>query len=273
MRFIIRFILAAGLLLGYQAAVAQTNPLGVWNNKQCAVVLTYDDAIDADLNNVIPALDSVKFRGTFYLIGSSPVVDKRLPEWRRAAQRGHELGNHALMHPCDGSLPGRGFVTPDNDLSKYTPSRAVAEIRATNTLLKAIDGKTARTFAYPCGDRQIGGVHFYDQLKNDFVAARGVTGGLQTAAQVKLDDVNCYSINGQSGQYMVDLVKQAQQSHTLLVFLFHGVGGGHALNVDLGAHRQLLRYLQAHEKEIYIAPMVEVAERIRVAQAGGAARK
>jgi sialate O-acetylesterase len=149
----------------------------------------------------------------------------------------------------------------------------VAEIRATNTLLKAIDGKTARTFAYPCGDRRIGGVNFYDQLKNDFVAARGVTGGLLTAAQVKLDDVNCYSINGQSGQYMVDLVKQAQQSHTLLVFLFHGVGGGHALNVDLSAHRQLLRYLQAHEKEIYIAPMVEVAERIRVAQAGGAARK
>ncbi|RZK16578.1 MAG: chitooligosaccharide deacetylase, partial [Hymenobacter sp.] len=34
----------------------------------------------------------------------------------------------------------------------------------------------------------------------------GVTGGLQTAAQVKLDDVNCYAINGQNGQYMLDLV-------------------------------------------------------------------
>jgi peptidoglycan/xylan/chitin deacetylase (PgdA/CDA1 family) len=267
MRFTSSFVLAATLLLGHQIATAQTSPTAVWNNKQCAVVLTYDDAIDVDLDNVIPALDSAKLRGTFYLIGSSPVVNKRLPEWRRAAQRGHELGNHALMHPCDGSLPGRGFVTPDNDLSKYTVSRAVAEIRATNTLLTAIDGKTARTFAYPCGDRLIGGVNFYDQLKNDFVAARGVTGGLPTAAQVKLDDVTCYSINGQDAKYMLDLVKQAQQSHTLLVFLFHGVGGGHALNVDLGAHRQLLRYLKAHEKEIYVAPMVEVAEKIKAAQA------
>ncbi|MFD1873199.1 polysaccharide deacetylase family protein [Hymenobacter bucti] len=266
--------LLPALLLAGPAATAQTSPsAAVWNNKQCAVVLTYDDAIDVDLDNVIPALDSARLRGTFYLIGSAAAVSKRLPEWRRAAQRGHELGNHALFHPCDGSLPGRGFVTPDNDLSKYTVSRAVAEIRATNTLLTAIDGKMARTFAYPCGDRQIGGVNFYDQLKTDFVAARGVTGGLPTAAQVKLDDVTCYSINGQDAKYMLDLVKQAQQSHTLLVFLFHGVGGGHPLNVDLGAHRQLLRYLKAHEKEIYVAPLVEVAEKIRAVQAGPAARK
>lgn len=256
--------LATGLLLTAQVTSAQT----VWNNKQCAVVLTYDDAIDADLDNALPALDSLKLRGTFYLIGSSPVVARRLPEWRRAAQRGHELGNHALMHPCDGSLPGRSFVTPDNDLSKYTVSRAVSEIRVNNALLSAIDGKTARTFAYPCGDRQIGGVYFYEQLKNDFIAARGVTAGLQTPAQIDLTNIDSYMINGQSGDYLIDLVKKAQQSHTLLVFLFHGVGGGHGLNVDLQAHRQLLRYLQAHEKDIWVAPMVEVAEKIRAGQQG-----
>ncbi|MDO7852149.1 polysaccharide deacetylase family protein [Hymenobacter convexus] len=249
------------------AAVAQTSPApNQWNGKPCAVVLTYDDAIDVDLDNVVPALDSAKFRGTFYLIGSSPVIKKRLAEWRRAAQRGHELGNHALFHPCDGSLPGRSFVKPDHDLHTYTVGRAVDEIRANNALLSAIDGKTARTFAYPCGDLQIGGVKFYDQLKTDFVAARGVSPGLQTAAQVDLSNVDAYSINGQNGQYMIDLVKQAQASHTLLVFLFHGVGGGHSLNVDLAAHRQLLRYLKAHDKEIWVAPMVEVAEKIRAEQ-------
>ena len=268
-----RWLAAGVFIFAGHAAAAQTPPTNVWNNKQCAVVLTYDDAIDVDLDNAIPALDSLKLRGTFYLIGSAAAVSKRLPEWRRAAQRGHELGNHALFHPCDGTLPGRGFVTPDNDLSKYTVSRAVGEIRATNTLLNAIDGKTVRTFAYPCGDRQIGGVNFYDQLKGDFVAARGITPGLQTAAQVQLDNVDCYGINGQSAAYMIDLVKQAQQSHTLLVFLFHGVGGGHPLNVDLAAHRQLLGYLKAHEKDIYITPMVEVAEKIRATQQDGAARK
>lgn len=266
-----KLALATALLLAGRPAAHAQAP-GAWNNKPCAVVLTYDDAIDVDLDNAVPALDSVQLRGTFYLIGSSPVVARRLNEWRAAAQRRHELGNHALFHPCDGSLPGRGFVTPDHDLSKYTIGRAVDEVRANNTLLAAIDGKTSRTFAYPCGDLQIGGVRFYDQLRNDFVAARGVTSGLQAAAQVNLDDINSYMINGQTGDYLIDLVKKAQESRTVLVFLFHGVGGGHGLNVDLRAHRQLLRYLKAHEKDIWVAPMVEVAENIK-AQQRAAAKK
>lgn len=237
-----------------------------WNGKQCAVVLTYDDAIDVDLNNVIPALDSMKFKGTFYLIGSSPVVNKRLTEWRTAAKHGHELGNHALYHPCDGSLPGRSFVTAEHDLSKYTVSREVDEIRLNNTLLKAIDGKDRRTFAYPCGDQKIGDVYFYPQLRNDFAGARGVTPGLQTAQQVNLDDIRCYGINGQPAGYMIDLVKKAMQTHTLLVFLFHGVGGGHAINVGLNEHSKLLHFLKANEKQIWIAPMVDVAEKIRMEQ-------
>lgn len=240
--------------------------LKVWNNKQCAVVLTYDDAIDIDLDNVIPALDSVKLKGTFYIIGSSPVVNSRLDEWRAAAKNGHELGNHALFHPCDGSFPGRSWVSPDHDLSKYTINRAVDEIRANNVLLKAIDGKNERTFAYPCGDLKIGGVEFYTALRKDFVGARGVTGGLQTAAQVDLDNIECYGIQNQPAEYMIDLVKKAQQTHTLCVFLFHGVGGGHGINEDRTAHTKLLQYLKAHQKDIWVATMVDAARNIRAEQ-------
>jgi sialate O-acetylesterase len=269
-----KILALATALLGFNLVAAHAQaPGSPWHNKPCAVVLTYDDAIDIDLDNVIPALDSAKFRGTFYLIGSSPVVTKRLGEWRRAAQRGHELGNHTLFHPCDGRPPGRTWVNPDHDLSKYTVGRAVDEIRANNVLLNAIDGKTARTFAYPCGDLLIDGVNYYDQVKNDFVAARGVAPGLLTPAQTKLDNIDCYSINGQSGDYLVDLVKQAQAAHRLVVFLFHGVGGGHAINVGLPAHRQLLRYPKAHEKEIWVAPLVEVAGKIKDEQQQGAAKK
>ncbi len=253
-------------LLLITAQIAKSQNAQVWNNKQCAVVLTYDDAINVDLDNVIPALDSLKLKGTFYIIGSSPVVNLRLNEWRLAAKQGHELGNHALFHPCDGSLPGRTFVTPDNDLSKYTVSRAVNEIRINNTLLKAIDGKELRTFAYPCGDLKIGDVFFYDQLRNDFAGARGVSAALQTIDQVNLDNIDCYAINGQSADYMIDLVKKAMQTHTLLVFLFHGVGGGHNINVDINAHSKLLHFLKENEKNIWVAPMVDVAEYIKAHQ-------
>lgn len=253
-------------MLTATAAFAQDTK--VWNNKQCAVVLTYDDAIDIDIDNVAPALDSLNLKGTFYMIGSSPVIERRLPEWRKIAAKGHELGNHGLFHPCDGSKPGRTFVKPDYDLSKYTVVRAVDEIRVYNTFLKAIDGKNKRTYAYPCGDLKIGDEYFYKYLEKDFAGARGVTGGLKAAGDVNLSDINCYGINGQSADYMIDLVKKAQQSHTLIVFLFHGVGGGHNINVSLDAHSKLLHYLKNNEKDIWVAPMVEVAERVVAYQKG-----
>lgn len=124
-------------------------------------------------------------------------------------------------------------------------------------MLKAIDGKEKRTFAYPCGDQKIGNVYFYKQLENDFAGARGVSAGMQAAADVNLNDIKCY---------MIGLVKKAQQSNTLLVFLFHGVGGGHNINVSLDAHSKLLHYLKANEKSIWIAPMVNVAENINAFQ-------
>jgi peptidoglycan-N-acetylglucosamine deacetylase len=250
------------VVLVWTALFSHAQAPQLWNNKSCAVALTYDDAIDVDLDNVIPALDSLQLKGTFYIIGASPVVSRRMVEWRSAAREGHELGNHALFHPCDGSLPGRGFVGPDNDLSKYTLSRAVSEIRVNNVLLHAIDGKDSRTFAYPCGDRTIHDTLFYNYLKNDFAGARGVAPGLQTAAQVDLTNIDCYGINGQSADYMIDLVRQAMKTHTLLVFLFHGVGGGHNINVDKEAHSKLLHFLKENEKNIWIAPMVDIAQYI-----------
>src|SRR5689334_8367364 len=68
----------------------------VWNGKKASVVLTYDDALNVHLDNVIPLLDSVNLKGTFYLSGYFPGCRDRIPDWRRAAASGHELGNHTL---------------------------------------------------------------------------------------------------------------------------------------------------------------------------------
>jgi sialate O-acetylesterase len=256
------------LIVSLAALSGRAQNADTWNHKQCAVVLTYDDAIDVDLDNVLPALDSLDLKGTFYLIGSSSVIANRMEEWRKAALHGHELGNHSLYHPCDGSLPGRSFVQADHDLSKYTVARAVSEIRMNNVLLKAIDGRTKRTFAYPCGDLKIGDSFFYAGLRKDFVAARGVRSAMDPIGKVNLDNVDCYAMNGQTAEQMIALVKEAMKTHTLLVFLFHGVGGGHNINVGLNEHSRLLHFLKDHEREIWIAPMVEVAEYVRTHQQG-----
>jgi peptidoglycan-N-acetylglucosamine deacetylase len=135
-----------------------------------------------------------------------------------------------------------------------------------NNILKAIDGKSKRTFAYPCGDMKIHDTLYLEPVKNEFIAARGVTPAMLPIDKVNLYDVPCYMMNGQSNNEMIALVKKAMQTHTLLVFLFHGVGGEHNINVTLEAHSGLLHFLKQNEKNIWIAPMIDVAEFIKSKQ-------
>lgn len=240
---------------------AQNN--AAWHGKKCTVVLTYDDGLNVDITNVIPALDSVGLKGTFYISDYFGGLNSQIFKWRAAAAKGHELANHTVFHPCEGGRAGREFVNPDYDLNNYTVRRMTDEIRTMNNILKAIDGKTKRTFAYPCGDTKIHDTAYIDGLRNDFIAARGVKPEMLTIDKIDLYNVGCYTINGQSGDEMISLVKKALANNTLLVFLFHGVGGEHSLNVSLSAHSQLLHFLKQNENDIWVAPMIEVAEYIK----------
>jgi peptidoglycan/xylan/chitin deacetylase (PgdA/CDA1 family) len=254
------FFLLASQFVFLHVTAQNNNP---WNNKKAAVVLTYDDAINQHLDNAIPVLDSLGLKATFYITGSSPSIRERLNDWRKIAANGHELGNHTLFHPCVANMPGREWVKPDYDLSKYSVQRIVDETRLNNVLLHAIDGKTKRTFAYTCGDMKVGDSSFIDRLKNDFVAARAVRNQMHHIDQVDLYNVDCYVVNGESAEQMIAWAKKAMETQSLLVLLFHGVGGGNSLDVSLQAHRQFLAYLKQNEKNIWIAPMIEVAEYIK----------
>ena len=234
-----------------------------WNGKRCAVVLSYDDGLNVHLTNAIPTLDSLELKGTFYVSDYFGGLSAQITGWRKAAANGHELGNHTTYHPCLGNLPGRSFVNENYDLSKYSIRRITDEIRTMNTILKAIDGKSRRTFAYPCGDMKIGDSFYLEGMKKEFVAARGVRGAIPSLEQVDLYNINCYGVNGQTGDELISLVKQAMDKGGLLVFLFHGVGGEHSLNVSLDAHSKLLHYLSENRKDIWIAPMIDVSEYIR----------
>ncbi len=234
----------------------------LWHGKACAVSLTYDDALNVHLDHVVPTLDSLGLKGTFFLSGFFPAFRERVAEWKAVAKKGHELGNHTLFHPCTGKLPGREWVKPDYDLGNYTIQRLVDEIKMANTLLEALDGKMKRSFAYPCGDTMIGDSSYVDKIRDDFAAARGVKGETPKINELDLYNVGAYVINGQSGDELIDLVKQAMQSNALIVFLFHGVGGEHSLNISTSEHHELLHFLEQNEKDIWIAPFIDIAEHV-----------
>lgn len=106
---------------------SQNNQLP-WKNKQAAVVLTYDDGLNVDLTNAIPALDKVGLKGTFY-IADFGNLRKQIPGWKIAASKGHELANHTVYHPCTGGTAGREFVTPAHDLRYYSIARITDEMK------------------------------------------------------------------------------------------------------------------------------------------------
>lgn len=239
---------------------AQSNP--TWKGKKAAVVLTYDDAIDQHLDHAVPVLDALGLKATFYITAYSTSIQNRMDEWKTLSQNGHELGNHTLYHPCVGG-PGRTWLNPDHDMRNYSVGRMEDEIRMTNVFLKALDGKDERTFAYTCGDMKIGDSLFINGLKDDFMAARAVRNEMHRINDINLYDVDCYMVNGETGPQLIAWAKKAIATNSLLVVLFHGVGGGNALDVSLPAHKEFLEYLKNNEKDIWVAPMLEVADYIK----------
>jgi peptidoglycan/xylan/chitin deacetylase (PgdA/CDA1 family) len=259
---LVRYVGITVLLATFPLPV-QGQDAGPWKGKRGAVVLTYDDALDVHLDAVVPALDSLGLKATFYVPGFSPGFRARIKDWRGVAREGHELGNHTLYHPCEGKAPGREWVPPDYDLSRYTVRRMVDEIVMANALLEAVDGKARRTFAYPCGDMQAGDSSYVEQVRRIFPAARGVGRTIERMDDVDLSNIGACIVQEQSADDLVALVDEAVSKSALVVFLFHGVGGGHAISASTDAHRMLLRSLREREDAIWVAPLREVAEFVR----------
>lgn len=248
----------------------QFNP--AWQFKKAAVVLTYDDGVAEQLIHAVPVLDSLGLKGTFYLTGAFDGARNHLAEWKKVGETGHELGNHTLFHPCTGG-PGREWVQGENDLRNYTVARMVNEMKMTNIWLETMDGKKDRTFAFTCGDMKIGDQTFIDKIPGEFVGARAVRHEMHKINEVDLMNIDCYAVNGESFETMKSWVDEAISKNALLVFLFHGVGGGHNINVDANEHRKLLQYIKSKQADLMVAPMVDVAQHIKDWQSRDAAAK
>jgi peptidoglycan/xylan/chitin deacetylase (PgdA/CDA1 family) len=237
------------------------------NGARAAVCLTYDDGIDGHVDIVAPDLEAVNLRGSFYVPGSSESLAGRMDQWRAMDRRGHEIGNHSLFHPClrvstEGRV--REWLKPEFELEHYTVRQMVTELRIANTMLQAVDGKTERTYAYVCSDHLAGGELYVDGIRPLFIAAR--TGGNSIVADMRTLDIHLvpsWGVSGVSGQEMIDFVNVAADAGTMAVFMFHGVGGGHNLNVSRQAHRELIEYLDAQRDRFWTDTFAVVMDHLR----------
>jgi len=218
-------------------------------HKKAAIVLTYDDALTSQLDNAVPQLEKAGLKATFFL--TSDIDSLSIPRWRTLAGEGFELGNHTVFHPCSG--------TDDNPVPSepYTAYRIIREIEVMDRFLFAVDGRTKRTFAYPCAETFVGGKDYVDSLRQYTLVKYARAGGDSSAIITnftKLDPlrVPSYGLDGgETGEQLIAYVKAVEASGGLGVIMIHGVGGDY-ITISRQAHQELVDYLRRHRHELWI---------------------
>ncbi|MBZ2208228.1 polysaccharide deacetylase family protein [Massilia soli] len=260
-------LLAAAAIASPLAAAA--GPAFAWpNGARAAVSLAYDDALDSQLGNAIPVLDRHGIKGSFYLTLSNPSVAQRMADWRAAAQRGHELGNHTLFHQCARSKPDRGWVEPHRDLDTTSVEQMRDQVLLANTMLEAIDGRKERTFTVPCGDTVAGGRDYLAAVQDSFAAIKVGGGSGVIDAMTTLDPlaVPVAAPVGLTGKQLIAIVQRAAGQGTMVNFTFHGIGGDY-LSVSAEAHEELVRFLAEHRQLVWTDTFINIMKHVKQQQA------
>lgn len=258
------------------------------------VSLTFDDGLDVHLDAAMPMLEAHGMRGTFYVSPGAEPFANRSGEWVAAAQRGHELGNHTVFHPGVSSKP---WVTEGIALDSYNLDRMRHELLAANRILRMLDGCESRSFAFPCSNPNLGkpGVprRLLTRLKLDRTRLMGFVDRYQLDFGSRLIDytplvreifpsARCGGVaaedlparpgdwhrvrgidgDGQDFTALDAALDLAIERKAWVVFVFHGVGGGHHLSVDRAVLENLLARL-AREPSVRVLPFVDAARELQ----------
>ena len=259
------------------------------------VSLSFDDGLDQHLDHAVPLLTAAGLAGTFYVPLSAQGFITRNTDWRRAANEGHELGNHTVFHPADAR---KDWVRPGNAIDWYTLDRMRLELEFASQVLQTLDGLSERTFAYPCCNSFVGSrgwvrrlveavgfgrtrlagwvdqwrldlgstLRSYEPVAGDlFVAARG--GGLVRGQSVpptatwRRTQLPSVAVDNWSLPDLQRHVTASVKSGTWAILQFHGVGGGHRLNCHLAVFLEFVAWLQS-EHAGQVITVLEGARRL-----------
>lgn len=227
------------MYLAYQPLVAAQQ----WpNGNKIAISLSYDDALNSQLDNALPALNQRGLKASFYIVPLSDAFKNRIEEWRQLAKQGHELGNHSLFHACLSGKPGREWVEPSNSLDDKTIQAMVNEITVANTVLTALDGYTEHTFTPPCFDQMVKDGNYVEAVKEQFVGVKS------------LEDPNSTALIGPSdisSEQIINFIEKQPSNIRLINVLFHGVGGDHLITTT-EEHAKFLDYLVANKDKYWV---------------------
>lgn len=225
-----------------------------------AVSIAFDDGYRSHIDRAAVLLEQFGFRGTFYLI-----VDKQrqqgkyrksLPrswkQWREVASRGHEIGSHTTGH---------------EDLQTLDEGQILAELLSSQQLLASeFPSLSISSLAYP----------FSSADERVFALARElyVSGRLGSPVQVQpyhneVADIDLIQLKSYflcSGQQVAewnDAVDSALDSGGWFIETLHPLDEVGYCGIRSDDWARHLAYLYSLDDAIWVAPVGQVAERIR----------
>ncbi len=239
------------------------NTQSLWGPYRGAVSLTFDDGDRSQLEKAIPALNTRKVRGTFYLHPGGKQWRQRLSPWQEVAARGHEIGNHTLSHTCSDNFSGALGGLEEKTTEEIEEDILAAQER----LVQLAPHQEHWTFAYPCYSTFVGRgklrMSYVPLIAKHFLAgrARGEYGFANHPGVVDLSCVWGLATERMSGFEMIGLVEELTFKGLWVVLAFHEIDGR---RLTVGSHDfcMLLDYLEREKDRIWTAPIVEVAKKI-----------
>lgn len=226
--------------------------------------MSFDDARDSQPRVLLPLLDRLGVRATFFVLPEP--VERDPGPWREVVAAGHEIGNHTADHPCSANFAwSRGRPLEDLSLTDLAREFDEAQRRIEDTL-----GVTPRVFAYPCGQTFVGRGRETQSLvplvAERFLAGRTFNDIVANApfhcdlAQVAAINVDCIDVT----QLHPRLDAAVAERAWLVV-------GGHEVGPTLAPETTKVSMLEAMvewcgERRVWVDTVGAVAERIADAQ-------
>jgi peptidoglycan/xylan/chitin deacetylase (PgdA/CDA1 family) len=200
------------------------------DGKTRAISLTYDGTTSQHLDLVIPLLDQLSLRATFFA-NPTRILDNPIG-WKSAGIR-HEIGNHSLHEVADGGT-----------LLNWNLSMVLADVRMTQALITDILGHDCKSFALPGWSTACAEGDYLDLIRQFFPFVRSARREVNHWDGVDLGYVGSFPMGYErfeSGGWTVLTIGKIE---------------------DVQAHETFIRGLATHEGA-WIAPFSVVAERIQ----------
>ena len=234
------FIMVAGIsqAQSYQVKTVEKRSDFQWpEGKKMALSLTFDDARLSQVDTGIPLLNKYSVKATFYLSPDNMIL--RLEEWKKAVAKGHDIGNHTLLHPCSGNFAW----SKDHALEDYTLEKMNRELDSASNLIKRMLDTHPVSFAFPCGQTFVGRGNmtrsYVPVIAEKFETGRGWLGECpNNPAFCDMSQLIGMVLDSKSFEQILTLIEEAKSKGLWLIF------AGHEMNVS-GFQTSLLDTIEA----------------------------